>query len=131
MNVRSVEDCISATTDVVVGMMCDTTFHKEVLGLSQEQSFRLTGVSVRAIRETVTVGYGALQDTPVLSIEEQIHNIALRLSARTGYNLESCLETVNSVFRADHCVDLGPVCGEEERVLIDPQELREQMGVLF
>ncbi len=131
MNVRPIEDCISETTEVVVGMMCDSRFHKDVLGLTDEQSYHLTGVHVCDIRESVAKSYGSLKDAPTMTFDERIREMALRVSAARGSDLESCIASAHEVFTADHRVDLGPTCDEEVYVKPTLEEIREQLGPLL
>ena len=115
MNTRPVEDCISDSTDVVINYMCDTHFHREVMGFSDELSRRLTNISVREIRATVSSVYGSPHVEAFSDHEERVRVMAYRLrdAMRTfraiegmpqptdvDADLDDCKEAVSSVFRS-------------------------------
>ena len=114
MNTRPLEDCISDSTDAVINYMCDTRFHREVMGCSDEHSRTLANVSVREIRDAVSSVYGCPQVEAFSDHEERVRVMAYRLRDAmrtfraiegmpqppdTEADLENCKEAVNSIFR--------------------------------
>ena len=115
MLTRPLEDCISDSTDVVINYMCDTRFHREVMGLSSELSGKLANVSVREIRASVASVYGTSQTEAYSDHEERVRAMAYRLRdsmrafrAIEGMpqpeddetELDDCKAAVSSVFRS-------------------------------
>lgn len=115
MNTRPLEDCISDTTDVVINYMCDTRFHREVMGLSSELSRKLANVSVREIRTAVASVYQAAQIEAYSDHDERVRVMAHRLRdtmrsfraiegmpqpTNKEVELDDCTRAVNSVFRS-------------------------------
>lgn len=115
MNMRPLEDCISDSTDVVINYMCDSKFHREVMGISPELSRKLTNVSAREIRASVALVYGTSRVEAYSDHKERVRVMAYRLRdsmrafrAIEGMSqpedaeseLEDCKAAVNSVFRS-------------------------------
>ncbi len=115
MNTRPLEDCISETTDAVINYMCDTRFHREVMGFSDMDSHKLANVSVREIRSTVAYVYQYSQTEVYSDHEERLRVMAYKLrdTMRTfraieniqqptdeESELDDCKAAVNSVFRS-------------------------------
>ncbi len=112
---RPLEDCISDSTDVVINYMCDTRFHREIMGCSDDLSRALANVSIKEIRASVVSVYGARETEAFSDHEERVRVMAYRLrdTMLTFRAIESmpqptdeiaelddCKEAVNSVFRS-------------------------------
>lgn len=117
MLMRPLEDCISDSTDRVIDYLSDTSFHRDVMGLPDEVSRRLSGVRVSEIRTTVASIFGVARIEAYSDHKQRLSVMAYRLRdmmrafrASEGLStpleededLASCRASVASVFKPSY-----------------------------